>query len=349
MPDFPAAVPDLADATVSETLFTMHGNAGHVPATNRILLNLRGLAGKLGIGASTPSSPGVLRQSGGAGSTAWGLVQPGDISPGAGNANRSLLVNPSGSAVAYAPVPSGGLVAPGPASANTVARTTDGTNVVYGKVGQNDMAAGGTATPADRILVSSNTTPSWGQLTDAMVAAGAGIAAAKLFAGGTGNRVLRTTDGTNPIWGQVGTPDIAALSLSQAAGIAIGPSANQSWSSTVAFQPVNQCTVTLTGCLASSYYLVFGAFGATHSVANGRNQARIWCATSGAMLGWFSPSMGNATAGLQFAHSIVAFGAVSVSGSITFELHAAQVEAGTTLVAANTGFLMAVELRRGGL
>jgi hypothetical protein len=185
------------------------------------------------------------------------------------------------------------------------------------------MAAGGTATPADRILVSSNTTPSWGQLTDAMVAAGAGIAAAKLFAGGTGNRVLRTTDGTNPIWGQVGTPDIAALSLSQAAGIAIGPSANQSWSSTVAFQPVNQCTVTLTGCLASSYYLVFGAFGATHSVANGRNQARIWCATSGAMLGWFSPSMGNATAGLQFAHSIVAFGAVSVSGSITFELHAA--------------------------
>lgn len=148
MPDFPAAVPDLPDATVSETLFTMHTNIGHVPATNRILLNLRALAGKLGIGASTPSGAGVLRQSGVAGTTAWGQVQPGDISPGTGNANRSLLVNPGGTAVTYAAVPSGGLVGAGAGSPNTVARTTDGTNVVYGKVATGDILDG-TILPAD--------------------------------------------------------------------------------------------------------------------------------------------------------------------------------------------------------
>src|SRR3954451_3901471 len=145
MPDFPAAVPDLPDATVSETLFTMHTNIGHVPATNRILLNLRALAGKLGIGASTPSGAGVLRQSGVSGSTAWGQVQPGDISPGTGNANRTLMVNPAGSAVAYATVPSGGMNGPGAGSTNTVARTTDGTNVVYGKVIAADINPGGVA------------------------------------------------------------------------------------------------------------------------------------------------------------------------------------------------------------
>jgi hypothetical protein len=216
MPDFPAAVPDLPDATVSETLFTMHANAGHVPATNRILLNLRGLAGKLGIGASTPSGAGVLRQSGVAGTSAWGQVQPGDISPGAGNGNRSLLVNPGGTAVVYAAVPSGGLVGAGAGSPNTVARTTDGTNVVYGKVTSSDIqdgtiapadiAAGGTA---DMLLGTVNGTQAvMTKVTTAMVPDKA-LNASSLFGGNTGNRVLRTTDGQNALWGQVGTLDIA--------------------------------------------------------------------------------------------------------------------------------------------
>lgn len=81
MPDFPTGVPDIADASPSETLVTMHAGAGHAAGTNRILTNLEELAKKLGIGPSTPGAlAGVLRRTA-LGSSAWGLIVPGDITP----------------------------------------------------------------------------------------------------------------------------------------------------------------------------------------------------------------------------------------------------------------------------
>src|SRR5262245_57769812 len=60
----------------------MHEGENHVVATNRVLLNLRELALKMGIVASTPgASAGVLRRTA-SGQSGWGPVQPTDVAPG---------------------------------------------------------------------------------------------------------------------------------------------------------------------------------------------------------------------------------------------------------------------------
>lgn len=79
MVDFPSGTPDIVDASVAETLFTMHGGAGHVAATNRVLLNLQQLAVKLGSGASAPGAVAALLRRTASGQSAWGPLQNGDI------------------------------------------------------------------------------------------------------------------------------------------------------------------------------------------------------------------------------------------------------------------------------
>jgi hypothetical protein len=80
MVDFPTGIPDVPDATVAETLFSMHGGLGHVAGTNRMLTNIENLATKLGLGGTAPgATPGVLRRTA-SGQSAWGQIVGG---PGA--------------------------------------------------------------------------------------------------------------------------------------------------------------------------------------------------------------------------------------------------------------------------
>lgn len=82
MPDFPTGLPDIANASPSETLFTMHAGASHVTATNRILTNVLALATKLGTGTSAPgATAGLLRRTA-AGTSAWGQIAAGDHAAG---------------------------------------------------------------------------------------------------------------------------------------------------------------------------------------------------------------------------------------------------------------------------
>lgn len=95
MPDFPTAVPDIPNASPSETLFTMHGGASHVTATNRILTNLQALAAKLGLGSSAPgASAGVLRRTA-SGQSAWGPVVNADVDAAAAIAYGKLALGSS--------------------------------------------------------------------------------------------------------------------------------------------------------------------------------------------------------------------------------------------------------------
>jgi hypothetical protein len=82
MVDFPAGIPDIPDANPSETLAVMHAGLGHSPVTNRILLNLEQLAAKLGTGASTPGATAAVLRRTAANVSAWGALQPTDITPG---------------------------------------------------------------------------------------------------------------------------------------------------------------------------------------------------------------------------------------------------------------------------
>jgi hypothetical protein len=96
MPDFPTAIPtDIPDSVDTETLFSMHGGIGHVPATNRILTNIKALATKLGIanGTGPPGSGAVLRRTA-TSQSGWGPVQAGDM-VGGGTANRVLRTQDS--------------------------------------------------------------------------------------------------------------------------------------------------------------------------------------------------------------------------------------------------------------
>jgi parallel beta-helix repeat protein len=91
MPDFPAGLPDIANASTSETLFTMHGGPGHVASTNRILTNVLQLATKLGITAGPPTPRKVLAGLATAGQSGWvDLVGPVTLLVAASNASAAV-------------------------------------------------------------------------------------------------------------------------------------------------------------------------------------------------------------------------------------------------------------------
>jgi hypothetical protein len=118
-PNFPTSLDSLANPTPT-TLRNAPGFSlsAQVSALNDIV---EALEAKLGIGASTPgASAGVLRRTA-AGASAWGQTIASDIA----NLNVGATHLAGG----------------GAGDANTVLRTTNGTNVVFGKVTAADYAA----------------------------------------------------------------------------------------------------------------------------------------------------------------------------------------------------------------
>lgn len=188
MPDFPAGIPDIPDSSTFETLFTMHSNVGHAAGTNRILANLRELSRKLGIGASTPSGPGVLRQ-GSAGVSAWGLLQAADV--GARVLTPGLL-NAGG-------------------TATRVLTTTDGINAAWAT-----LVPGMLGTSA----VNAATQIAPGIITDTQINTSAGIALTKLLPGTAG--FLRSNASIITAGNQVQAGDIATDAVGTLKGVQLG-------------------------------------------------------------------------------------------------------------------------------
>lgn len=104
MPNFPTSLDSLANPTPT-TLRNDPGFslAGQIAALNDIA---EALEAKLGIGASTPGTAGVLRRTG-TGASAWGQVVGGDIAAGAAS---TFLTTTSGGVVGFTPITT---VAPG--------------------------------------------------------------------------------------------------------------------------------------------------------------------------------------------------------------------------------------------
>ena len=77
-PNFPTSLDSLANPTPT----TLRNAPGFSLSAQVSMLNdiVEALEAKLGIGASTPAAPGVLRRTG-AGSSAWGQVASGDLDP----------------------------------------------------------------------------------------------------------------------------------------------------------------------------------------------------------------------------------------------------------------------------
>lgn len=161
---FPANILSLADAIGSQFLSVFFGGTvPHSTGINQMKADLIAVEQKLGIGASTPPATAAVLRRTAAGSSAWGQVVPADIAGGG--------------------------------SANTVARTTDGTTVAFAKAQAADIAGGGTG---NRVLrTTDGTTPIWGQ-----------VVAADVSPGGVANSVLKSTNGTVAGFGSIAPADI---------------------------------------------------------------------------------------------------------------------------------------------
>lgn len=222
-------------------------------------------------------------------------------------------------------------------------------------------------------------------IVDADVATAAAILVSKLSAGGTGNRLLRTSDGVTPTWGQaqgadianatmldanfangtingsrlitgsvtttqildgtIQTADIAGRNVSNGLSIAGAAGATVATTAGVWFTVNGMVTPAMT--LDAASFLVFAIqLQAAHNVAGGVAQFRVVRNDTGAQIGYGTPYVGNPTANADFPH-VGAFVAGSPgAGNFQFRLEGNMITSGQLTVVSAGAILTVIELKR---
>jgi hypothetical protein len=181
-------------------------------------------------------------------------------------------------------------------------------------------------------------------IVDADVDPAASIAVAKLSAGGTGNRLLRTSDGVTPTWGQVATADIAANAVSDHGGAQF-PSATFTLSTPGNWVGLPGAQIAVPFVTGARFLAGFQVQGQM-SAANARAQFRIVQFSTTNVVCSFFGYVGPTVANVDFMWDGTINVATGLSGTLTLQFQISTVDAGTLSVNANTCYFWVMQVKK---